>query len=184
MKFLQSLWNFYDFLLSLRKAFPEKFSFIPITNQFLRQFEIFDFFIKVAKFEFGPILEVNFWKTEFLEASSPNFPWSSPESLSGSAKIISWTFGIRKKIHWKYWKSAKIGGSLKIFQNLGPCNSRWSCSNVSASGNMKHTSNAMWKDIFNISRALVQYRGAENEIKWKNKNFLSFSQFLRRNNIQ
>ena len=97
---------------------------MPITNQFLWQFEIFDFFVKIAKFEFGPILEVNFWKIEFLEASSPNFPWSSPESLSGSAKIISWTFGIRKKIHWKYWKSAKIGGSLKIFQNLGPCNSR------------------------------------------------------------
>ena len=45
-----------------------------MTNQFLWQFEIFDFFLKVAKFEFEAILEVNFWKIEFLEASSPNFP--------------------------------------------------------------------------------------------------------------
>ena len=28
------------------------------------------------------------------------------------------------------------------------------------------------------------YGGVENEIKWKNKSFLSFSQFLRRSNIQ
>ena len=58
----------------MREAFPENFSFIPIINQFLWQFEIFGFFIKVAKFEFGPISEVNFLKIEFLEASSPYFP--------------------------------------------------------------------------------------------------------------
>ena len=70
------------------------------------------------------ILEINFWKIEFSEASSPNFPSRSPESVPGSAKIISWFFRVRKNISFQMSKSAKIGGSLKIFQNLGPCNSR------------------------------------------------------------
>ena len=34
-----------------------------------------------------------------------------------------------------------------------------------------------------LRRHLVQYWGAENGIKWKNKSFLSFSWFLRRNNF-
>ena len=38
MKFLQFLWNFHHSLLSMRKAFPENSSFIPITSQFLWQF--------------------------------------------------------------------------------------------------------------------------------------------------
>ena len=60
--------------------------------------------MKVAKFEFEPILEVNFWKIEFLEASSPNFPPSSAGSAPGSAKIISSTFGIRKNISFEISK--------------------------------------------------------------------------------
>ena len=49
-----------------------------------------------------------------------------------------------KIFHLKYQKSAKIGGSLKIFQNPGPCvTQEWACSNVSATGNMKHTWNTM-----------------------------------------
>ena len=59
---------------------------MTITNQFLWQF---DFFVKVAKFEFEPILEVKIWKIEFLEAFSPKFPWSSPESVPVLAKVIS-----------------------------------------------------------------------------------------------
>ena len=43
-------------------------------------------------------VQANFWKIEFSEAFSPNFPWSLPESVPGSAKIISWTFGVRKNI--------------------------------------------------------------------------------------
>ena len=31
---------------------------------------------KNCKIWFGPILEVNFWKIEFLEVCSSNFPWS------------------------------------------------------------------------------------------------------------
>ena len=83
-----------------------------------------------------------------------------------------------KIFHLKYWKSAKNKGSLKIFQNLGPhlTTPEWASSNVSTSGNMKHTWNTMQKAIFKtISRALVQYGGTENRIKWKNKSFLSFS---------
>ena len=62
---------------------------MTITNQFLWQVEVLDFLVKVAKFEFEPISEVSFWEIEFLEASSPNFPWSSPESVPVLAKIIS-----------------------------------------------------------------------------------------------
>ena len=81
-----------------------KFQLHTFTNQFLWQFEIFDFFVKIAKFKFGPILEFNLWKIKFLEASSSNFPWSSPESVPRSAKIISWTFGIRKNISFEISK--------------------------------------------------------------------------------
>ena len=65
-----------------------------------------------------------FLEIEFLETTSPNFPWSSPESVPGSAKIISWTFGIRKNISFeiskKYWNWVVS----EPFQNLCPCNSR------------------------------------------------------------
>ena len=100
MKVLQFLWNFHHF----HYCISWKFSFIPIANQFLWQFEIFDFFVKIAKSEFGPILEGNFWKIELLEASSLNFPWISPESVPESAKIISWTFGIKKNISFEISK--------------------------------------------------------------------------------
>ena len=115
MTVLQLLWNFHHLLLSMRK-FPENFTCIPVTNQFLWQLEIFDFFIKVAKFEFGLILEVNFLKIGFLEASSPYFPLNSPESVPGSAKIISWTFGIRKNISFEILKVLKLGGPWRFFK--------------------------------------------------------------------
>ena len=73
-------------------------------------------FHKIDKFEFGLILEVNFLKIGFLEASSPNFPLSSPESVPGSAKIISWTFGIRKNISFEILKVLKLGGPWRFFK--------------------------------------------------------------------
>ena len=126
------------------------------------------------------ILEFNFWKIEFLEASSPNFPWSSPESVPGSAKITSWTFGIRKIFQLKYRKSAKIGreGGGGVSQNglvlMSFLPETW------------NTVRILCEKPFSrhICRDLVQYGGVENEIKWKNQSFLSFSHFLRRNNIQ
>ena len=84
-----------------------KFQLYTYYQSIFVQFEIFGFFIKVEKFELEPILEVNFLKIEFLEASSPNFPGSSVDCVPGSAKIISWTFGIRKnkvKCLWKFFK--------------------------------------------------------------------------------
>ena len=65
------------------------------------------------------ILEFNFWKIEFLEASSPNFPWSSPESVPGSAKITSWTFGIRKNILFEILKY--FLNHLNKFEDLSWC---------------------------------------------------------------
>ena len=75
--------------------------------------------VKVAKCELKAILEVNFWKIEFLEASSPNFPWSSPESVPGSAKITSWTFGIRKNILFEILKY--FLNHLNKFEDLSWC---------------------------------------------------------------
>ena len=104
-------------------AFPGNFSFIPITNQFLWEFHIFDFFVKVAKFEFGPNLEVDFWKIEFSE-ESPIFLEVHQKVYQDQPKLFPELLESEKIFHLKYQESAKIGGSLKIFQNLGPCNSR------------------------------------------------------------
>ena len=152
---------------------------MSITNQFFWQFEIFDFFVRIGKFELGPILEVNIWKIEFLEASSPNFPWSSLESGPGSATIISWTFGIRKKYFiWNIKKVLKLRGIWRFFKVWVLITPEWACSNVFACGNMKHTWNLCEKPFSrHISRALVHYGGAENGIKWKIRVFWVFLDF-------
>ena len=146
---------------------------MPITNQFLWQFEIFDFFVKIAKFECGPILEVNFWKIEFLEASSPNFPWSSLESVPGSATIISWTFGIRKKYFiWNIKKVLKLR-SIWVFSTpdglvlMSLLVETWNILGMLCEKPLSR----------HISRALVHYGGAENGIKWKTEFFEFFSIF-------
>ena len=44
--------------------------------------------------------------------------------LQDQPKLFPELLESEKIFHLKYQKSAKIGGSLKIFQNSGPCNSR------------------------------------------------------------
>ena len=67
------------------------------------------------------------FRGQFLE----NFPFFLPIFLevhrkvcNNQPKLFPELLESKKIFHLKYQKSAKIGGSLKIFQNLGPHNSR------------------------------------------------------------
>ena len=89
--------NFSPFV-TINEIIPNKYYqsiFVAIWN--------FWHFYKNCKIWVWPNFRDQF-KIEFLEASSPNFHWRLPETVRGSAKVISWSFGIKKNISFEILK--------------------------------------------------------------------------------